>query len=187
MHADTDTDGESDCDGDSQLRHLQLRQAPLRATAIYDRNADSYFYGDGNTDRDGDSNSYTYFDTETFTDAESCTNPQAACHAATAPVTIYEKQTHCSTPHLPGEPREGGFFNLRTRICLALFCSVSTSAYADIITVTNTNDSGSGSLRQALVDANDSDTINFAVTGTIGLTSDELLVNKSHHHLRSGG
>jgi predicted outer membrane repeat protein len=50
---------------------------------------------------------------------------------------------------------------------------------ADTITVTNTNDSGPGSLRQALVDANDGDTIDFAVTGTIGLTSSELLVTKS--------
>src|SRR6059036_3264841 len=71
------------------------------------------------------------------------------------------------------------FFNLRTRICLAVFCSVSMSAYADVITVTNTNDSGPGSLRQALADANDGDTIEFAVTGTIGLTSGELLVAKN--------
>src|SRR5206468_7595987 len=52
-------------------------------------------------------------------------------------------------------------------------------APTNIVTVTNTNDSGPGSLRQALVDANDGDTITFAVTGTIGLTSGELLVNKS--------
>jgi uncharacterized delta-60 repeat protein len=48
-----------------------------------------------------------------------------------------------------------------------------------IITVTNTNDSGPGSLRQALADANDNATIDFAVTGTIGLTSGELLVDQS--------
>src|SRR6476469_2405795 len=71
------------------------------------------------------------------------------------------------------------FFDLRTRICFALFCSVSMTAYADIITVTNTNDSGPGSLRQALADANNGDTINFAVTGAIALTTGELLVNKS--------
>jgi hypothetical protein len=53
------------------------------------------------------------------------------------------------------------------------------SAYPDIITVTNTNDSGPGSLRQALADANDRDTITFAVTGTIGLTSGELLVDNA--------
>src|SRR5215510_2137273 len=50
---------------------------------------------------------------------------------------------------------------------------------ADTITVTNTNDSGPGSLRQALMDANNGDTIDFAVTGTIGLTSGELLVDQN--------
>jgi hypothetical protein len=74
---------------------------------------------------------------------------------------------------------EGGFLNLPARICLALLCAAAVSVHANIITVTNTNDTGPGSLRQALIDANDGDTINFAVTGTIGLTSDELLVNKS--------
>src|SRR6187200_2098775 len=47
------------------------------------------------------------------------------------------------------------------------------------ILVTNTDDSGAGSLRQALADANDGDTISFGVTGTITLTTGELLVNKS--------
>jgi len=50
---------------------------------------------------------------------------------------------------------------------------------ATIITVTNTNDSGPGSLRQALADAHDGDTINFAVTGAISLTSGELLITRS--------
>ena len=45
--------------------------------------------------------------------------------------------------------------------------------------VTNTNDSGPGSLRQTLADANNGDVIGFAVTGTIGLTTGELLVTKS--------
>jgi hypothetical protein len=52
-------------------------------------------------------------------------------------------------------------------------------AHGATITVTNTNDSGAGSLRQALIDASDGDTISFAVAGTIGLTSGELLVDKS--------
>jgi hypothetical protein len=64
-------------------------------------------------------------------------------------------------------------------VCLALLFTTRISAYANIITVTNTNDSGPGSLRQALADANDGDTINFAVTGAIGLTSGELLVDKN--------
>src|SRR5438045_3993557 len=64
-------------------------------------------------------------------------------------------------------------------IVVTLFFASVTALHADIITVTNTNDSGSGSLREALAVANDGDTINFAVTGTITLTSGELLVNHS--------
>ena len=45
--------------------------------------------------------------------------------------------------------------------------------------MTNTNDDGLGSLRQALVDAMDGDTISFALTGTITLTSGELLIDKN--------
>src|SRR5215510_14098323 len=49
---------------------------------------------------------------------------------------------------------------------------------AATITVMNTNDNGTGSLRQAIIDANAGDTIDFAVTGTITLTTGELLINK---------
>src|SRR4029077_16305237 len=73
-------------------------------------------------------------------------------------------------------PCQGGFFNLPVPLCLALLCAAAVSVQASIITVTNTNDSGPGSLRQALAHANQGDTIDFAVTGTIGLTSGELLV-----------
>jgi hypothetical protein len=64
-------------------------------------------------------------------------------------------------------------------LSIALFCITAMPARAATIAVTNTNDSGSGSLRQALRAANDGDTITFAVTGTIGLTSGGLPVNKS--------
>src|SRR4029077_19871698 len=47
------------------------------------------------------------------------------------------------------------------------------------IIFTNTNDSGPGSLRQVLADANDGDTIGFAVSGTIGLTSGELVIDRN--------
>ena len=69
------------------------------------------------------------------------------------------------------------------RLCIllwfALYLSLATQTLAATIAVTNTNDSGPGSLRQALRAANDGDTITFAVTGTIGLTSGGLPVNKS--------
>src|SRR5262249_41446223 len=54
-----------------------------------------------------------------------------------------------------------------------------TTARAATITVTNTNDSGAGSLRQAIADAHSGDTVRFGVTGTITLTTGELLVDKS--------
>jgi hypothetical protein len=58
-------------------------------------------------------------------------------------------------------------------------CAFSIFVQANTITVTNTNDSGPGSLRQAIADATDGDIIDFAVTGTIGLISGELLVAKN--------
>jgi hypothetical protein len=64
-------------------------------------------------------------------------------------------------------------------IWLTLVFALGTSAYADTITITNTNDSGPGSLRQALLDAHDGDTITFAVSGTISLTSGGLLIAKN--------
>src|SRR5258708_7399937 len=60
-----------------------------------------------------------------------------------------------------------------------LLYAVALPVHAATITVTNTNDSGPGSLRQALTAANDGDTINFAVTGTITLTSGGLPINKN--------
>ena len=62
---------------------------------------------------------------------------------------------------------------------MLFFCAIAMPVPALTITVSNTNDSGPGSLRQALVDANDGDTINFAVIGTTMLTSDGLPINKN--------
>ena len=64
-------------------------------------------------------------------------------------------------------------------IGVLLFCAVVIQLQASTITVTNTNDSGPGSLRQALTNVNDGDVVNFAVSGTIALTNGELLVDKS--------
>jgi predicted outer membrane repeat protein len=60
-----------------------------------------------------------------------------------------------------------------------LLCAVALPVHAAPITVTNTNDSGPGSLRQALAVAHDGDSITFAVSGTIMLTSGGLGVFKN--------
>jgi hypothetical protein len=50
---------------------------------------------------------------------------------------------------------------------------------SNTITVTNTNDSGAGSLRNAIAAANPGDIITFSVTGTITLTSGTLTIGKN--------
>ena len=65
--------------------------------------------------------------------------------------------------------------------CLSALCLIALSTQGATITVTNTNDGGPGSLRQALADAHNEDVINFdpSLNGqTITLTSGELVVNK---------
>ena len=63
--------------------------------------------------------------------------------------------------------------------CLSALCFIALSTQAATITVTNTNDNGAGSLRQAIVDAVNGDTIDFGVTGTITLTTGGLPVIKA--------
>jgi len=63
-----------------------------------------------------------------------------------------------------------------------MLCAAAFEAHADTIIVTNTNDSGPGSLRQALFDSHDGDTINFdpALKGQIiTLTTAELAISKN--------
>ena len=59
--------------------------------------------------------------------------------------------------------------------CLLL----SGAARAATLTVTTLTDSGAGSLRGQLAAAASGDTINFGVTGTITLTSGELVASKN--------
>ena len=65
-------------------------------------------------------------------------------------------------------------------ICLTLACVLTIPARATTVIVNNTNDNGPGSLRQALADANDGDTIDaMGISGVITLTTGQLLVDKS--------
>ena len=64
--------------------------------------------------------------------------------------------------------------------CLSALCLAALSAEAATITVINSADGGPGSLRQALVDANDGDTINFdASLHFVAVVTTELVVDKS--------
>jgi len=65
-------------------------------------------------------------------------------------------------------------------VCLIWACALAIPAHATTIVVTNTSDSGPGSLRQGLMDANDGDTIDATgISGVITLTTGELAVDKS--------
>jgi hypothetical protein len=65
-------------------------------------------------------------------------------------------------------------------LCFILgLLSLMPSLVFGLVTVSNTNDSGPGSLRQALADAASGETIDFSVTGTITLTSVELTISQN--------
>ena len=72
---------------------------------------------------------------------------------------------------------------MKARVLTAVYflLSFTVSIDADTLTVTNTNDSLAGSLRQAIQDAAPNDTIAFSLpTGSvIPLTSGELLIDKN--------
>ena len=77
---------------------------------------------------------------------------------------------------------------LLASIGFALFLGTGSLAVvrAATNTVTNLNDSGAGSLRQMIADAAPGDTITFSVSGTITLTTGELVVNKDLSLIGSG-
>ena len=74
-------------------------------------------------------------------------------------------------------------------ILAVLLLTGASAAFGVTITVTNVNDSGSGSLRQAIIDAASGDTIDFNLAGcpcTIQITSAGYEINKSLNILGPG-
>lgn len=65
-----------------------------------------------------------------------------------------------------------------TRLAFILSILCASVANASTLTVTSLSDSGAGSLRQAVADASASDTVTFAITGKIALTT-EITIDKS--------
>src|SRR5450631_1161028 len=83
------------------------------------------------------------------------------------------------TPVRLARPRFAGWL-ARLLVASAAFGWLASSDAA-VIAVTNNADSGAGSFRQAIADAQENDTITFApdVRGTIVLMNGELLISKA--------
>ncbi len=80
--------------------------------------------------------------------------------------------------------RTGGIYSFLTGVILVLFLSLGMSgiAWADTIVVTNNGDSGLGTLRQAIIDAEDDDIITFNLSNgseTIEIESELEITDKS--------
>ena len=69
--------------------------------------------------------------------------------------------------------------NLFLEIMLIMLLAFSTSLMAAPQEVSNLNDFGGGSLRQAIIDVGAGEEITFSVTGTITLTSGHLAIDKN--------
>ena len=74
-----------------------------------------------------------------------------------------------------------GCLKLKNSLLYVLALGASLPSFAAALTVTNTNDSGPGSLRTAIETANPGDTIEFNLPNpsTIALTTGSLVINKS--------
>ena len=77
--------------------------------------------------------------------------------------------------------------HFRTTALAALICAVATIGAATTYTVTSTADSGAGTLRQAILDANanpGADTIAFNITGPASTRSRPTSGAARHHRRR---
>ena len=91
---------------------------------------------------------------------DATTAPNSSASLDAAMISLSTEQRHSDTNRLMRR-------SITVAVGVLLFCAVAIHLQATTITVTNTNDSGPGSLRQALSNANKGDAINFSVSGTI--------------------
>src|SRR3974377_567310 len=75
--------------------------------------------------------------------------------------------------HSPAIMRSRPFIVVPATVVGLVFTGAAASTWAVNHTITSPDDSGAGSLRQAIAASLSGDTIDFAVTGTINLTSRE--------------
>src|SRR5262245_59515162 len=98
-------------------------------------------------------------------------------------VAVIPKMKKQTSPNIQAHLTRSAFYLLMIVAMCSIPCAIaqrnatSHGLPATIIVVTNTDDSGPGSLRDALANANDGDTIDATgVSGTILLTSGELQI-----------
>src|SRR6266567_5383441 len=111
------------------------------------------------------------------------TNPSIKAHLLRSAFYLLLLLGTCAIPLALAQPNAVKQTNPRYRDSSSTTNNVQvTFAPANTITVTSTADSGFGTLRQALADALNGDTINFDLPigfHTIILSTGELLVNKN--------
>src|ERR1700730_6668339 len=100
----------------------------------------------------------------------------AGCRAMPSLIPATHVATFTSWARARSRAKKAALFLFSLTMLLA------TAAKCATLTVFSGNDSGAGTLRQAIFDASSGDTINFALpqnVKTISLTSGELLINKN--------
>src|SRR5690242_2830838 len=112
--------------------------------------------------------------------------PRAGVYCTLLLISIPSNKEHSSMPtlrlfNMNGMRRRTALLGLLIIGLLFQLMPIASANAAATLTVTNTSDSGAGSLRQAIADASAGDTISFASSlngQAIGLTSGPLIVDK---------